>query len=103
LKSRVSNHWVIMLPKLKIKLPLFCRIWSLTQRTTRRHIPEDDTLHTLIFFCLHFHPSVMFQIPKMFCLLGYNAMYSGERQLTFWKNMSPPSLVSESKPSKKPA
>jgi hypothetical protein len=26
LKSRVSNHWVIMLPKLKIKLPLFCRI-----------------------------------------------------------------------------
>jgi hypothetical protein len=38
-----------------------------------------------------------------FCLLRYNAMYTGESQRTFLKNKSPPPSGSESDPSKKPA
>jgi hypothetical protein len=48
-----------------------------TQHTTQRHIPEDDTL--------------------------LNAMLSAESQLTYQRNMSPPSSVSKNKPSMKPA
>jgi hypothetical protein len=38
-----------------------------------------------------------------FCLQGYNAIYSVEIQLTFRRNISPPSSVSKNKPSNKPA
>jgi hypothetical protein len=37
-----------------------------------------------------------------FCLLGYNAVYSGENKPTFRRETSPPSSGSNSKPSKKP-
>jgi hypothetical protein len=36
-------------------------------------------------------------------LLRYNATYSIENQLTFWRNISPPSSGSKYNPSKKPA
>jgi hypothetical protein len=38
-----------------------------------------------------------------FCLVGYNAVKYVESQLTFWRNMSPPSSRSKNRLSKKPA
>jgi hypothetical protein len=38
----------------------------------------------------------------VFCLLGYNALHSTESQLTFQRNMLPPSSGSKNKLSKKP-
>jgi hypothetical protein len=49
----------------------------------------------------------MFKFTKLageeFCILGYNAVKSVDSQLTFRRNMSPPSSGSNSKPSEIPA
>jgi hypothetical protein len=42
-------------------------------------------------------------IYEEFCHLGYNFVQSVESQLTFWRNMLPPSLRSKNNSSKKPA
>lgn len=59
-------------------------------------------LNYIIILLLSFIPGFFFFVVKS-CLLGYNTIYSVESQLTFPKNMSPPSSVSKKKPSKKPA
>jgi hypothetical protein len=58
-----GNHSTLLtLPAMELKLYLFlfyleissqyiCKIWVATQQTTWRHIPEDDTLHSI--FVIH--------------------------------------------------
>jgi hypothetical protein len=43
----------------------------------------------------------MYLKDEEFCLLGYNALQSGESQTTFLRNISPPYSRSKNRPSKK--
>jgi hypothetical protein len=58
----------------------------------RNHIPGEEIVLL---------PVETTRILKSFCLPGYNAVKSVERQPTFWRNMSPPSSQLKRKPSKK--
>jgi hypothetical protein len=87
-----------------------CSLLVATQQTTRRHIPEDDTLYNhrcenlksyVISTIFDFRFSPHRGVYEEYGLIRFDAVYFGESQ-TFRSNMSPPHSGTKSKPSKKP-
>jgi hypothetical protein len=91
-----SIFWDIMLCSL-LKVTCSSKTSIHFQWTTWCYTPEDRTLLLLYLFIKTCDGT------EEFCLLGYNAVQSGESQLMLWRKILPPSSGSKSKLSKKPA
>jgi hypothetical protein len=83
-----------------------CRLLYLWWRTFRFCYKSKFPDYRIMFSCsrksLYHRDLTLYDLRfsssnyKEFCLLGYNAVQPGESQLTFWRNISPPSSGSRS-------